>query len=312
VVHGPAIDHDVQDGMTSVTEQTVSYLKSLEQLEVDIPMTGERPGNDQNPWKESQHEETRLENSSAGRGGAADAHQGAARDSGRIEETRLENPGSEQSDSASGQTSVPETADEHSVTMWISSLQSGDQDASAKVWQRFYMDLVGRVSRRMQSSPVRDADADDVVQEAFHSFFKRAEDGQFPDLNDRHDLWKLLVTLTERKALNQIRGALAKKRGGGDLQGESIFLQAAEGDQGAGIDRVAGTEITPEDAALVEESFGNLIELLDPEQRLIAVYKLEGRTNEEIAKLLDCAVATIERRLNLIRRKWSESATAIR
>jgi len=275
-------------------------------------MTGQKRDNEQNPWKETQHEETHLEHPPdlPKQSTSGSSHGGSTPGMGGIEQTHLEQPASGQSATAADQPLTSGPGEEHSVTMWLSSLQSGDQNASAQVWQRFYQDLVGRVSRRMQSSPVRDADADDVVQEAFHSFFKRAEDGQFPDLNDRHDLWKLLVTLTERKALNQIRGARAQKRGGGDLQGESIFLQAAAGEPGPGIDRVAGKEITPEDAALVEESFGNLIELLDAEQRLIAVYKLEGRTNEEIARLLDCAVATVERRLNLIRRKWSESATS--
>ncbi len=200
------------------------------------------------------------------------------------------------------------TGDEHSVTMWLASLGTGDDEAAAHIWQRFYSNLIARVKKRIESSPVRDADADDVVQEAFHSFFRRAQDGQFPDLNDRHDLWKLLITLAERKALNQIRNARAQKRGGGELRGESIFCHAGQLDEGVGLDRIAGADITPEDAALVAESFGQLIEMLDPEQRLIAIYKFEGRTNAEIARLLDCAVATIERRLQLIRRKWSESS----
>ncbi len=54
------------------------------------------------------------------------------------------------------------------------------------------------------------------------------------------------------------------------------------------------------------ETFDRLLEALPFEHRLIAVYKLEGRGNEEISRLLDCAVSTVERRLQLIRRKWSE------
>lgn len=198
-------------------------------------------------------------------------------------------------------------SEEHSVTNWIRQLQSGSDDAAARLWQRFHARLVGEAYHRLQSSPVRAADADDVVQEAFHSFFKRAEAGQFPDLNDRGDLWKLLVTITERKALNQIRESQAKKRGGGKIRGESIFGRGADPHSIVGLDGFSGTEPSPEDCILLTESVENLLGLLDGDLPLIAVYKLEGRTNQEIAGLLDCAVATIERRLSLIRRLWSEA-----
>lgn len=261
----------------------------------------------EDPWRDLQKQETQMERPEIKSKTGIDGQSTRDRPASAIEETQLEAPQSSSADSAESKPVTAGLPEEHSVTMWLSSLQTGDGDAAAGIWQRFYSDLVRRVGRRMQSSPVRDADADDVVQEAFHTFFRRAEAGQFPDLNDRDDLWKLLVTLTERKALNQIRGARAQKRGGGDLRGESIFLQAADGNAGGGFDRIANANVTPEDAALIAESFGDLIEMLNPDQRLMAIYKLEGRTNEEIARLLDCALATVERRLNLIRRKWSEA-----
>jgi len=39
--------------------------------------------------------------------------------------------------------------------------------------------------------------------------------------SDRHDLWRLLVTLTERKAYNLVRDERRQKRGGGDVVGEA-------------------------------------------------------------------------------------------
>jgi ECF sigma factor len=37
------------------------------------------------------------------------------------------------------------------------------------------------------------ADEEDVVQNAFHSFFQGLARGRFPQLNDRDNLWRLLV-----------------------------------------------------------------------------------------------------------------------
>jgi DNA-directed RNA polymerase specialized sigma24 family protein len=44
--------------------------------------------------------------------------------------------------------------------------------------------------------------------------------------------------------------------------------------------------------------------LPEPELRLIALWKVEGCTNEEIAGRLDCVPRTIERKVSRIRVLW--------
>ena len=73
-----------------------------------------------------------------------------------------------------------------------------------------------------------------------------------------------------------------------------------------GFDCLKNPEATPEDAAMLVETFDELLSPLEPDQRLTAIYKFEGHTNLEIARLLDCAVSTVERRLRRIRRTWSD------
>ncbi len=68
------------------------------------------------------------------------------------------------------------------------------------------------------------ADEEDVAACALESFFLRAQRGQFPELHDRNDLWQVLVTITERKALNQSRDQTRHKRGGGRVRGDSVRL----------------------------------------------------------------------------------------
>jgi DNA-directed RNA polymerase specialized sigma24 family protein len=51
-----------------------------------------------------------------------------------------------------------------------------------------------------------------------------------------------------------------------------------------------------------------LLDALDDDQlRHIALLKLEGYTNQEIAVKLDCVERTVERKLERIRRKWSSA-----
>ena len=71
-----------------------------------------------------------------------------------------------------------------------------------------------------------------------------------------------------------------------------------------------GHEPTPEFAAQVAEEYQRLISQLgDEQQRAIAVWKMEGHTNEEIAARLGIALATVERRLRLIRKTWEGSGS---
>ena len=44
--------------------------------------------------------------------------------------------------------------------------------------------------------------------------------------------------------------------------------------------------------------------LKDPDLRQIALWKLEGYTNREIAAQLDCKLRTVERKLERIRAYW--------
>jgi DNA-directed RNA polymerase specialized sigma24 family protein len=146
-----------------------------------------------------------------------------------------------------------------------------------------------------------------VVQSAFDSFFRAAEQGRFPRLTDRTDLWRLLVVITARKAIDLVQREKSLRNGGGKVAGESALLLALGEDAEAGIEQVVGNEPTPEFAVEVAEECQRLLDQLPDEQlRTIAVWKMEGYTNEEIGQKLDCARATVERRLKVIRKLWNE------
>ena len=192
-----------------------------------------------------------------------------------------------------------------SVSRWIGQLKAGDTTAATRVWNHFYARLVGLVHRKLRGMPRRALDEEDVVVSAFATFFRRAKQGQFPRLSDRDDLWQLLVKIAERKALNQVQAHCRQKRGGGKVRGESVFLAKDSASRNLGIEQAPGAEPTPEFAAIVAESCRRLLDLLaDNELREIALLKLEGYTNEEIAAKTGRSPPTIERRLRMIRVQW--------
>jgi RNA polymerase sigma factor (sigma-70 family) len=196
-----------------------------------------------------------------------------------------------------------------SVSQWIEALGARDEAAAAKLWQRYYRRLVALAWKKLRDAPRRVADEEDVVLSAFRTFCQRAREKQFPNLRDRNDLWQLIVRITERKAYDQLRAQNRKKRGGGRVAGESVLAGCQASESGAGIHGVAGPEPTPEFAAEAAEAMEGLLARLDDEElREIALLKLQGFTNEEIAARIGRALPTVERRLRLIRQTWKEEA----
>ena len=195
-----------------------------------------------------------------------------------------------------------------SVTGWIDQLKKGDERAAQEVWDRYFEKLVRLARKKLSAVPKRVADEEDVALSAFNSFCAGVADGRFPQLNDRHDLWKVLVTITARKATAQLRREHRQKRGGGLVRGESAFGKPGVSDQDAGIEMVLADEPTPAFAAQVADECRHLLDGLDDETlRTIAVWKMEGYTNIELADRLGCAVRTVERKLERIREKWENA-----
>ncbi len=196
----------------------------------------------------------------------------------------------------------------HSVTLWLQQLQEGDSAAQQQLWQRYVERLIRLANRKLGDLPKRVADEEDVALSAFHGFLHGVEDGRFSRLDDRYDLWQVLAMLTERKAIALRRQQLAAKRGERPVCGESVLDVAASMSNAApGIGQLAGCEPTPQFAAEVREEFSRLYRLLqDDTLRQIAQGKLEGYTNKELADRLGLSLRAVERKLQLIRRLWSE------
>ena len=199
--------------------------------------------------------------------------------------------------------------DPSSVTLWIDQLKAGEiGEAQECLWNRYFSRLLAVARSKLGANPRRSADEEDVVLSAFSSFFEGARAGRFPELRDRDNLWPLLVRITARKALNQIRDGRAQKRGGGEVRGESVW-QAGEGTSiPEGIAQVIGDEPTPQFAAQIAEQCQLLLAPLDEELRGVARLKLEGYTTQEMAERLQTSPRTVERRLESIRRLWERKA----
>ena len=183
-----------------------------------------------------------------------------------------------------------------SVSHWLELLKSGDQAAAQPLWERYFQRLVSLARTKLRDAPGRMADEEDVALSAFASFCHEAEHGKYPDLRDRHDLWRLLVLLTAHKALDRLRHESRKKRQASRREHFDLY-------------QVVGPEPSAEFAALVADEYRRLLGLLDdPELVSVALWKMEGYTTDEIAAKLGYVPRTIERKLQVIRTIWAGEA----
>ena len=183
-----------------------------------------------------------------------------------------------------------------SITLLIMGLKQGDPTAAEGVWRAYFERLVA-LARRQLRGAIGLADEEDVALSAvLDSFYRGVEQGRFPALQDRDDLWRLLFVLTVRKAINLVKHEGRQSRGGGRL------VSLADLD-GLRLNGAIGSEPTPELAAqMLEECRRLLGRLGDDTLRSVALGKMEGQSNREIAAGLGCIEQTVERKLRRIRR----------
>ena len=190
---------------------------------------------------------------------------------------------------------IPDLAPHGSVTQWICEVKNGNSDAAQRLWDRYFQRLVGLAKRKLYLVPRQESDEEDVAIQALGSFFDKARLGRFPRLQDRDDLWSLLASIIEHKALKVRSRHQASKRGGGQTR----------------IDLDMDAEIAADPDFAILDSFSlELRELLaslqDERLRTIATLVLHGFTNAEIAKKMEVTQRTIERKRLIIRRRWSK------
>jgi DNA-directed RNA polymerase specialized sigma24 family protein len=185
-----------------------------------------------------------------------------------------------------------------SVTTWVKLLCAGDTGAAQPLWERYFTQLVRLAHDHLAARLRPKVDPEDVALSAFASFCLGAAAGRFPRLEDRHDLWRLLFTLTLRHTADHARRA-GRLRRGGDL------LELSEAD----LDRLSSEEPDPAWAAAVADELRRLLDLLPGDDlRLLVQARLEGRTFPEIAEQLGGSLRTVERKWQLVREFWLEQA----
>jgi DNA-directed RNA polymerase specialized sigma24 family protein len=148
------------------------------------------------------------------------------------------------------------------------------------------------------------SDEEDVLISVFDRFFQAARKEGFARLNNRDDLWRILLMLTEQKVAERFRRAGAQKRGAGRV----VALNPTPSDEPVDVDQLhalVDREPPAEFVAAFNEWLHVSLQRLDAgTTRQVALCRLEGYSDREIATQLGISVSSVERKLRVIRELW--------
>lgn len=193
---------------------------------------------------------------------------------------------------------------EQEITQWLGGLKRGESHAQAVIWEQIFERVVRMARRKLEHQGLerRTRDEEDIALSAIRCLFQKASSGGFEQLEDSTHLWKLLAKFTKGKVNDDRKKHHALKRGGSGQDKIHTFEENVLGvrEEGGGIEQVLGHETTPEIIMAMDEAVAALPAELQP----VAVYRLEGKNDKQIAQALNVSVKTIQRRLKSIEQHW--------
>jgi RNA polymerase sigma-70 factor (ECF subfamily) len=190
----------------------------------------------------------------------------------------------------------PSTADS---TALLRRWREGEPSAAPQLYHRYVRELVRLADRHLSRKVARRADGEDVVQSVFRTFFRRSARGEFV-IDDTNQLWRLLVTLTLRKARATARFHCAARRSVGAELPRPI---EDEWDPG-----VFARQPDPAEAVAVVDEIEATLQGLPAVHAHVLEQRLQGASVADIAAQLGLARQSVYRIVNVLQHRLRQRA----
>lgn len=187
-----------------------------------------------------------------------------------------------------------------SVTLWLSQLDSDQEEALRKIHAHYWPQLVSLAARRLREGQRRSADDEDIAQEAFIAFCERVRAGGSLRLDSRAQLIALLTTIVRFKAINQYHHDQAQVRGGGKV------LSMPVDDAGRSLDPQDRRQVSAEERQVMQETYERYLNALSELLQPVGEMYLAGLSAQEISEQLKVSKRTAERRIKRVTEIWRE------
>ena len=179
----------------------------------------------------------------------------------------------------------------------IAGLKSGDEGILREFHRDYGPMLHGIADSRLAPGMRRRFDADDVVQSAFRTFFRRAQIGYFK-FEDNQRLWNLMCAITLTKLREKARFHTRQSR---SVKRE----RSVEGSAGAAStgSEIVSSQPTPAETVDFADAFEALLSSMDEIEQKLVDLKLQDLTNDEVAETLGVSERTVRRMLSRLQEK---------
>lgn len=188
-----------------------------------------------------------------------------------------------------------------SVTRWIRDLKQGDENALARLWERYFPTIKRKARAHFGNEPRVARDEEDIALSVMGTLVKQST---LADVTEREGLLRLLLVITKHKVSSEKRFQKASARGSGKVQAISVLQEVIH----ASVANLTTDQPSPDAIVLMSEQLQILMDVLpDNLFRQIVTMKLAGKSIERIADDLDVVPRTIYRKLKIIEVLWLET-----
>jgi DNA-directed RNA polymerase specialized sigma24 family protein len=193
---------------------------------------------------------------------------------------------------------VRNPTDDMTPVLLMCRLKAGDRNAAPFEFWNSYHARVLRVARRvLRGAAMSVDDAEDVALLVIAEFLDGVSRGRFTMVLPR-DVWAVLSTIAVRRAINARRHGIARRDRG--------LAPAESGDS------LSDARASQQSVVEAKDMGDYLVRTLDDELlRRIALLRLKDFSSNEIASQIGIGRRTVERKLVVIRRRWSRLLRAM-
>jgi DNA-directed RNA polymerase specialized sigma24 family protein len=186
-----------------------------------------------------------------------------------------------------------------SITAQLSAVLRGDEKAFGYLYRRMSEKFKIMLKGHCKTWDPPAQGQEDVMQNALLIFCRGIQENKFETLKNRGHVEALFERFIGNQFKNQLRHDNAKKRNGDLVQGDSVLKDIAA---------AGGQSLHEVSDHLVSATIKALDALADRELMTIAQLLLGGRSKAQIMTELEMTRHTLDRKLQLIGRIWTEHA----
>jgi len=189
-----------------------------------------------------------------------------------------------------------------SVSGWIAKMRQGDAIAISNLVARYFRKISQFADSKLRRGVRVTDDGEDIAISVLQTITQNSADGQFPDLQDRDDLWLLMIVIAQHQVIDRQR--TVRRRA--PMHTMTDMLETYNTD----LDAFLGHHDSHEKAMEIIECWEDLLKSLpDERNREVAKLKMLGYSNRKISETLEMVPRTVDRKVKMIADLWHDYFT---